>query len=148
MGLYNFQERFVLPIQNGTKTQTIRAPRNMKEDVPGNTMHLWHGLRQPGAKRIARFECVEVEEIEIFLRYDRPRTTVDECASWVVRIDDVLLDADQRDLFAWHDGFRHPDLGVLGKEIGSFDLMMEFWKGRLPFHGHIFHWKYDPRRLG
>ncbi len=142
MGLYNFQERFVGAIQAGTKTHTIRAPRNMKEDVPGKTMHLWLGLRQPGAKRIARFECVKVEHIEI----------VTMASNWVsVRIDEMELSPDEKELLAWRDGFRNSEPAA-GASIGSFrsafDQMMEFWKGRLPFRGHIFHWKYDPRRLG
>jgi hypothetical protein len=65
MGIYNFQERFVPMIQDGTKTHTIRAPRKGAEDVPGNTMHLYTGLRRKGAKLLARFECVRVDEIVI-----------------------------------------------------------------------------------
>ena len=49
MGLYNFQARFVPFILNGAKTHTIRAIRT-NPDKPGNTLHLYTGLRQKGAR--------------------------------------------------------------------------------------------------
>jgi hypothetical protein len=48
----------------------------------------------------------------------------------------VQLDADERNSLAWRDGFRsrgHDE---------AFAEMMEFWAGRLPFRGHIIHWRY------
>lgn len=49
MGLYNFQKRFVPFILSGAKTHTIRALR-AHPDKPGDTLHLYTGLRQKGAK--------------------------------------------------------------------------------------------------
>jgi len=118
MGLYNFQPRFVPFIRAGTKKHTIRATRSVC-DKPGDTMHLYTGLRQKGATLIARVPCVKVENILI--------TT----GGWV-RIDGLYLADDEREALARRDGFE------------SFAAMLEFWrepKNRLPFRGKIFHWK-------
>lgn len=121
MGLYNFKQQFVPMILDGTKTHTIRAPRKGSQDVPGNTMHLYTGLRTKNAKLLGRFECVAVDEITI----DRMLITVDR----------VVLFIDERDALAKRDGFQ------------SFEHMLKFWEGKLPFNGHIFHWKYDPKAV-
>lgn len=121
MGLYNFKRLFVPKILDGTKTHTIRAPRKGSQDIPGNTMHLYTGLRTKNAKLLGRFECIAVDEITI----DRTLITVDR----------AVLFIDERDALAKRDGFQ------------SFEHMLKFWEGRLPFSGHIFHWKYDPKAV-
>ena len=114
MGLYNFKPRFVDKILAGEKTHTIRAPR-VRQDKPGDVMHLYTGLRQKGAKLLGRKRCVKVETISITCSHDvwidGQRLTFDECVQLALR-----------------DGF------------DSFADMMRFWDGRLPFRGHIFHW--------
>ena len=129
MGLYNFKEMFVPFIRDGTKTHTIRAVRALP-DVPGNTMHLYTGLRQPGAELIGRVPCIKVEPIRI---------------TWdhVVIIGDAKLDRDEKDLLAWRDGFRL-EAATLPGHRGCFELLMlKFWEGRLPFEGHIYHWRWS-----
>lgn len=49
--------------------------------------------------------------------------------NWFIFVDGVELDADEYEPFARGDGF------------DSFHEMMEFWEGRLPFTGHIIHWR-------
>jgi hypothetical protein len=118
MGLYNFQKRFVPLILDGRKTHTIRALRGYP-DKPGNTMHLYTGLRQKGAKVLMRVQCVRVETILI-------------TASGGVRIEGVYLSPDEREALARRDGFE------------TYAEMLTFWrepKNRLPFRGQIFHWK-------
>ena len=44
MGLYGFKALFVEPIRSGIKTHTIRGFRKFP-DKPGNTLHLYTGLR-------------------------------------------------------------------------------------------------------
>ena len=135
MGLYNFKEMFVPFIRDGTKTHTIRAVRALP-DVPGNTMHLYTGLRQPGAELIGRVPCIKVEPIRI---------------TWdhVVIIGGVKLDRDEKDLLAWRDGFRLDETVLaicdpkLPEHCGCFELLMlKFWEGRLPFEGHIYYWRW------
>jgi uncharacterized protein YqfB (UPF0267 family) len=115
MGLYNFQTRFVPKILAGEKTHTIRAVR-ANPDKPGNTLHLYTGLRHKGARFLMRVQCSKVETIEI-----------DACGH--VAIDDVELGESEREALAMRDGFT------------SFDEMLKFWAGRLPFRGHVIHWR-------
>ena len=117
MGLYNFQRRFVPKIKSGEKKHTIRAER-VNPDEPGDTMHLYTGLRTKKAELLMRVPCVKVEKIVIT---NTPLRRI--------VIDDVLLDLDEEDAFAQRDGF------------DNFADMMEFWRGRLPFRGHVYHWR-------
>lgn len=118
MGLYNFQKRFVPMILTGEKTHTIRSIR-AHPDKPGNTLHLYTGLRQKGAQLLMRVPCVKVEDIVI--------------DSWgIIFIDGIELSCTEREALAVRDGFK------------DFAEMMHFWmfpKNRIPFRGHILHWK-------
>ena len=118
MGLYNFRSRFVPLILNGSKTHTIRGDRK-RADKPGNTMHLYTGLRQKGARLLMRVPCIRVEPI--FIDVERR-----------VFLGEEQLSPDECEAMAVRDGF------------SSFPDMMMFWEGRLPFHGHVYHW--DPQK--
>jgi hypothetical protein len=122
MGLYNFQMRFVPKILAGEKTHTIRAVR-VNPDKPGNTLHLYTGLRHRGARLLMRVKCSKIETIEI-------DACGHECnCDPFVAIDGVELGKSEREAFAMRDGFT------------SFDEMLDFWAGRLPFRGHVIHWR-------
>lgn len=125
MGLYNFQPRFVPFILSGEKTHTIRATR-ANPDKPGNTLHLYTGLRHKGAKLLMRTPCVKVEEIEIQdgIFFDENHASV--------TIDGIKLDRSEREALAVRDGFP------------NFEEMIQFWRGRLPFKGQIIHWRFTP----
>lgn len=122
MGLYNFQKRFVPKILSGEKQHTIRATR-AKPDKPGNTLHLYTGLRQKGARLLMRVPCVKVEEIEI------KHGAFFDTNHAAVAIDGVELDVNEREALARRDGFE------------NFEQMIMFWDGRLPFKGQIIHWR-------
>lgn len=165
MGLYNFQARFaphirawaIDPDAPDAKGHTIRSPRKGgREDKPGDKMYLYTGLRTKAAKRIIEpVVCAKVESC--VFRYDK-RATHNGEEVWIGEfLEDVLddsskqlvvisnpellslhkLDTSERDQFARRDGF------------ADFADMMEFWgartlggkKSRLPFYGHIFHWR-------
>ena len=49
MGLYNFKKQFEPLILDWSKRHTIRGERK-NIDVPGRAMHLFVGLRHPGAR--------------------------------------------------------------------------------------------------
>lgn len=118
MGLYNFKARFVDQILAGHKTHTIRGTRK-RTDRPGNTMHLYTGLRQKNARLLMRVPCVRVDAITISVHHE-------------VTLGEELLSSDECDALARRDGF------------ATFAEMMEFWEGRLPFEGHVYHW--DPAK--
>jgi hypothetical protein len=134
MGLYNFEKRFVPFILSGAKRHTIRGIRK-HPDKPGKTMHLYTGLRQKGAKLLMRVPCVKVEEITIEMQLYRGGGTLAKGLMFPhILIDGIYLTADEKEALARRDGF------------SSFHEMMKFWDGRLPFHGHIIHWKFDAKR--
>jgi hypothetical protein len=134
MGLYNFQSRFVEKILSGEKTHTIRATRKFL-DVPGCTMHLYTGLRTKQARLLMRVPCVKRETVYIGLNPAQVMATKGVemglyAPEWYhVQIDGQILDFAERELLATRDGFT------------DFQEMMQFWRGRLPFDGHIYHWK-------
>jgi hypothetical protein len=122
MGLYNFQQRFVPFIESGAKKHTIRATR-ANPDKPGNTLHLYTGLRRKGARLIARVKCVRISEIEIL------RPACSQASSGIfVFVDGVELDRSECEGLARKDGFK------------DFAEMKDFWKDSLPFKGQIIHW--------
>jgi hypothetical protein len=130
MGLYNFKPQFVEPILKARKTHTIRAVRK-HPDKPGDTMHLYTGLRRKGAWLIGRVECAKVETITI---REESSIKFDDATGhlFAVKIDGQKLAADECEQLARRDGF------------SSFREMMDFWEGRLPFRGQIIHWR-NPR---
>ena len=115
MGLYNFQPRFEKPILDGIKTHTIRA-RRRHPDKPGNTLHLYVGLRHPGARLLMRPTCTRVEDIEILGKF-------------LIVIAGVQLCGDELESLAVRDGFT------------SHSNMIAFWRGKFPFVGHLIHWR-------
>jgi hypothetical protein len=127
VGLYNFKERFAGPILDGSKTHTIR-PKRKNADRPGKTCHLFTGLRTRNAALLLRAPCIRVQEILI---------TQDRC----VVLDGAELDEDEKNSFAFRDGFR-----AFGVDR-AFEEMMRFWESihRLPFEGHVVHWDYSKR---
>jgi hypothetical protein len=121
MGLYNFKKRFAPYVRDGSKRHTIRAKRK-HPDKPGDTVHLYTGLRTKHTELLGRSICVRVEDIRI---------TIDR----QIYIDGVLLSDSEKNALAFCDGFR--SRGV----AHAFDEMMEFWEGRsFPFIGDVIHW--------
>lgn len=126
MGLYNFDPRFVPKILAGEKTHTIRAHR-AHPDKPGNTLHLYCGLRHKSVQLLMRVSCVKIEEIAISLAPEN--LPFDDGARVFVTIDGTVLHRSECETLARRDGF------------DSFDEMLKFWDGRLPFEGQIIHWR-------
>jgi hypothetical protein len=123
VGAYNFKKQFVEPIRAGTKHHTIRAVR-IDGRVPkvGELLTLYCGMRTKNCLHILTqpVTCTLVQKIRIFEGPDLRKH---------ISIEDIRLDADEREALARADGF--PDFGA----------MMRFWDGRLPFEGHIVHWR-------
>jgi|SRR5579875_2380985 hypothetical protein len=119
MSAYSFKPRFVPLIRSGQKRQTIRGVRKDGR-VPkvGESLHLYTGLRTKSCQRIFAEPvwCTSVQLVEID-------------ASGIVSINGVPLDQNEREQLAINDGFR------------SWEDMLSFWDGRLPFKGNIIHWE-------
>ncbi len=120
MGLYGFKERFAPRILDGSKTHTIRPLRAIA-DKPGNTLHLYTGLRTKRAKLLMRVPCVKVESILMY----------EDGYRLAIVVDGSDLEQDECEAFARRDGFT------------SLADMKSFWNGRLPFEGQIVHWKFS-----
>ena len=171
MGLYNFKDQFAPririwaenPEHPDAKAHTIRLPRKGgREDKPGDTMYLYTGLRTKAAARIiepvicAKVESIVIAGIEVgrdVLRKTRTKTTYRIHREFQIFVgpflDWVLDDKDQQPYvkaFPKNYGLIQLDSGEceqLARRDGfaSFAEMMKFWDGRLPFYGHVFHWR-------
>lgn len=126
--LLGFKRRFAPMVEDGSKTHTIRGKRKTAPRV-GEICHCYVDPRQKTMRLLGRWACVKVEEIAII--HNKAVGRVD------VTIEDQWLSPDECNALAWRDGFRSR-----GFE-GAFGEMMEFWRGRLPFVGHVIHWAYD-----
>lgn len=134
--LLGFRNRFAAMVEDGSKTHTIRAPRGRMPSI-GEMCHCYVNPRQKTMRLLGRWPLVKVEEIAII------RAEAGEVLANVedmIVIDGVRLSFDEANALAWRDGFRSR-----GREW-AFDEMLEFWRGRLPFYGHIFHWKREEAR--
>lgn len=121
MPALNFKKQFVEPIRARTKQHTIRALR--KDGRPpkrGEKYALYCGMRTKGCFKILPelVTCTDVQSISIFYP-DGP----------IVFIGGQELSGDEHESLARSDGF--PDWAT----------MKAFWKGLIPFHGYIIHWR-------
>jgi len=105
MVAYSFRSRFIQPIEVGRKRQTIRNDRK-RHARPGEQVQLYTAMRTKQCRLIARSICFAVTPIR--LEFESPRITVGDRLPIVAR--------DDRDSFAWRDGFE------------DWDDMAAFWK--------------------
>jgi hypothetical protein len=113
MVAYSFHPRFVEPIRQGYKCQTIRGPR-LRHARPGELIQLYSGLRTARAAKImADPHCLEVMPVSIAFRPDGA----------IERIMAGGHPALDLDAFALRDGFR------------DADEMAAFWRAQ---HGMLF----------
>jgi hypothetical protein len=129
--LLGFKRRFAPFVEEGSKTHTIRATRKIPPRV-GEMCHCYVDPRQKTMRLLGRWPCVRVEEITVKMFG----------AAVLVTIQDNLLDNSEMNELAWRDGFRGRS------RCQAFSEMMDFWAGRLPFHGQIIHWKWSPPKGG
>lgn len=155
MGSYNFKYQFEPFILDWSKRHTIRGERK-HPDRPGRVMHLFTGLRHPGARSLMRAMCVRTE----FIRIDGgpqashqirmglslgPGKGSEQLAAAAPTYGSTMggpmirLAEDELQALAWRDGFR-PEGSSLDNPGDAFRLMMSFWDGRLPFEGEVYHW--------
>lgn len=135
MPAYNYQERFWPFVSEGSKTHTIRGKRKRGRQAVGGFVHNYRGMRTKNCKRLMPPTlCTHMQDIVI-------------SKAGRVWLDDAELDENEKNLFAWRDGFR-PNGSTATKPGQAFSLMLAFWKGKRPFYGDVIHWTYPaPRGL-
>jgi hypothetical protein len=150
--LLNFHPRFVPMILDGSKSHTIRAAR-AREPKVGEICHCYTGLRHKGAKLLGRWPCVKVEWVEMYECGDgRFSVILTNGAPYGPGSYHHELGQDEKNMFAWVDGFRTKQSGpaLIGppKLDGCFDTMILYWienhwKGKRPFEftGNLIHWR-------
>ena len=158
MGLYNFKAQFKAPIQNGTKLHTIRAPRkDGREDKRGSWMHLYTGLRTRQAELILlpipvclRVESIMIREMIVIRETGLMREEIKRVEIWLGPFCEKIRQSRfQQNLVLFYpdqfglDRLDPQECENLARADGFEGLaeMLTFWTGRLPFYGHVFHWK-------
>lgn len=64
--LLNFQGQFAPKVESGVKPHTIRALRaDGRDPLPGDTLHLYYGLRTKGVRLLRREVCEYAHDIMI-----------------------------------------------------------------------------------
>lgn len=85
MPALNFKKKFADDVERGIKRQTIRAPRkDCRNPQPGQTLHLYTGMRTTFCRKLGEATCVSVEQIYISDQLDidlasRPLSFIEEC---------------------------------------------------------------------
>ena len=127
MVAYSFNPRFIEPIRQGMKTQTIRAVGLRAHVRPGQLLQLYSGMRTAYCVRILPdTPCLDVMWVEIAFA-DGPRPPIDRIMADGLRVRDL-------DAFALRDGF------------SDIDDMSEFWSEHHPealkagFRGVLIEW--------
>jgi hypothetical protein len=132
MVAYSFKERFIEPILDGSKAQTIRAHGKRRHARPGETLQLYYGMRTRQCRLIATRECASVHRIVIQVG----RTGVD-----YMILDGTILGPRQMRGLAYDDGFGRGDTPALA-DMAAF-WMAEHGKDRheIKFEGVLIRWK-------
>lgn len=127
MVAYSFNPRFIEPIRQGLKTQTIRANGQRRHARPGELLQLYTGMRTAHCRRILPdTPCLNVMQVHIeFAHAEWPH--IDRIWTDDVRVRDL-------DAFAIRDGFT------------DLDDMSAFWRDMRPsacdfgFDGVLIEW--------
>ncbi len=143
--LINFKPQFRPFIENGTKRHTIRGNRKDGQ-LPhvGEVLHLYTGLRQPGAQLIGRWPCTGTQPIIIMPLGE---------SNLQVALEGIVLSLEETALFLWRDGFREY-LGIKISEGNTMSIAAAraFWNEPLSikpmFAGHVYHWAFDQPFMG
>lgn len=126
MPALNFHPRFVDAIRDGSKRQTIRAPRR-HPIKPGDRLFLFTGMRQANCERVGVASCIRALRVRIEFG-DAPRAIVFS----TVQPPTVSQTPTTLAGFAARDGFE------------SWDAFVEFFarahRGAVVFEGALIRW--------
>lgn len=123
MVAYSFQERFIAPIQAGTKRQTIRAIGKRRHAVRNDRIQLYTGMRTPTCRKIVEPDpiCTGTADIWIHilpLYQPAKKRSEAEVGRYIINAIEInyhALAKDELDAFAQADGF------------DSLQDMADFW---------------------
>lgn len=138
MPAYSFQERFVSFILDGSKFHTVRKGRDPtgrgRHAAPGDKLYLYTGMRTKGCRKVGEAVCEAVMQIYITEEGILPQETYSG--------DIIPLSAEQREVFAWSDGFR-PLGTTIDRPAGAWEMMKRWFRqtNGLPFKGVVIYWK-------
>jgi len=125
MVAYSFRPRFVPPILDGTKDQTIRAPRIRRHARPGEALQLYTGMRTRACRLIRRTICLAAMPCRL-----------DWGGQIHFDVDGERMAPAEMDAFARRDGF------------ADVDDMGRFWRAEHPdvvdFLGVAIRWPAAP----
>jgi hypothetical protein len=97
--LLGFKERFVMPIQIGTKVFTLRNKRKVQPKI-GETLYMYSGLRTSKCKLISNKEkLVSIQEVHVFIRQVMEQITIR------ISVDKRMLTEAEIVQFVKFDGF-------------------------------------------
>lgn len=119
---FNFKKQFAAAVESREKRQTIRAERrDGRRPEPGETLHLFTGLRTKAARRLGTENCKSVHDISI--------TSVFEIGA-VVYVDGKRLQWTEVEELARADGFK------------TTEEFFDFFYGQhgATFHGFLTKW--------
>lgn len=118
MPALNFRKEYAKAVENGTKCQTVRAPRNDGRDIKvGDTIYLYVGMRTKNCRRLGVAKCTRRRWLDL---PDRTRAY----------LDGEPLSGPAATAFARRDGFP------------SFPRFVDVIEGmhNLPFSGFVYNW--------
>ncbi len=116
MVAYNFQPRFASLVESGEKRQTIRPEGKRVHAKPGDTVHLFTGMRTRNCRKLGEAVCIISEPIVIDTA--TLRVGVPPGFTW------------RRSYFAIQDGFK------------DWEDLLEWFRAThgLPFIGRLIQW--------
>ncbi|MDP1763063.1 MAG: hypothetical protein Q8L07_04180 [Sediminibacterium sp.] len=151
MPAYSFQQRFVPFVKDGSKPHTVRNRRKNFCKI-GDTCYLYYGLRTKWVTKLGESPCINTHSIAIdnflgILFYSRLLNNQElylaKCVPGHVSLPVCkILTPDERNTFAWMDGFR-PEGSTKESPGEAYELMIRFWTitHQLPWAGDIIYWK-------
>lgn len=98
MVAYNFEERFVEPIEAGTKTQTLRAVGRRKHAKYGDSLQLYCGMRTKHCRKIIEPDPICSSRADVVLKFEFGEIVDILIGSYKLPVEDL-------DRFAVKDGF-------------------------------------------
>ncbi|MEM1153653.1 MAG: hypothetical protein AAGI44_05900 [Pseudomonadota bacterium] len=123
MVAYNFQSRFALAVEDGTKRQTIRALGRRRHAKPGEMLQLYTGQRTKQCRLLREDRCHEVWPVLM-----TPRNLQSGIIVARVSVADVPLSISNICALSRADGFAC---------VADF---FDFFRSRLPFEGVLIKW--------